>query len=53
MKSRKERLLADGVPAVGEAATVKAARGRGDSPARAAKKKAPKLEKKARRTGRA
>ena len=45
MLRRKERLLADGVPAVGEEVMVKAARGRGDSPARAARRKAPKLPK--------
>jgi hypothetical protein len=43
MQRRKERLLEDGVPAVGEEAMVKASRGKGDSPARAAKRKAPKL----------
>src|SRR5918995_379587 len=36
MVRRKERLLADGVPPAGEEVMVKAARGRGDSPARAA-----------------
>jgi hypothetical protein len=46
MLRRKERLLADGVPAVGEDAMVKASRGRGDSPAQAARRKAPKLPKK-------
>ena len=45
MKSRKEKLLADGVPPVGEEVMVKAARGNGDSPAQAAKRKAPKLPK--------
>ena len=39
------RTIADGVPPVGEEAMVKAARGKGDSPARAAKRKAPKLPK--------
>ena len=45
MTRRKEKLLADGVPAVGEEVMVKAARGKGDSPAQAAKRKAPKLPK--------
>lgn len=45
MKRRKERLLTDGVPAFGEQAMVKASRGKGDSPAKAAKRKAPKLAK--------
>ncbi|MGV3486519.1 MAG: hemerythrin domain-containing protein [Planctomycetaceae bacterium] len=43
MKRRKERLLTSGVPAVGEEAMVKASRGRGDSPAQAAKRKPPKV----------
>jgi len=42
MKRRKERLLKDGVPAVGEETMVKASRGKGDSPAKAAKRKASK-----------
>src|SRR3954471_1931293 len=46
MRARKERLLAGGVPPVGEERMVKASRGRGDSPARAATRKAPKLPKK-------
>jgi hypothetical protein len=46
MQRRKDRLLADGVPPVGEEVMVKASRGRGDSPARAAKRKPPKLPKK-------
>jgi hypothetical protein len=46
MLSRKQWLLANGVPAVGEERMVEAARGKGDSPARAAKRKAPKLTKK-------
>ncbi len=46
MRRRKGRLLADGVPAVGEEAMVQASRGRGDSPARAAKRKPPRLPKK-------
>jgi hemerythrin-like domain-containing protein len=45
MKSRKEHLLANGVPAVGEERMVKASRGQGDSPAKAAKRKAPRLAK--------
>lgn len=40
MERRKEKLLADGVPPVGEERMVKASRGRGDSPAQAAKRKA-------------
>lgn len=43
MERRKQKLLADGVPPVGEERMVKAARGRGDSPARAAKRKPPSL----------
>jgi hypothetical protein len=45
MQRRKERLLAGGVPAVGEERMVKASRGKGDSPAKAAKRKAPKVAK--------
>ena len=45
MKSRKEFLLKNGVPPVGEETMVKASRGKGDSPAQAAKRKAPKLAK--------
>jgi len=45
MLNRKERLLAHGVPAVGEERMVKAARGKGDSPAQAARRKPPKLPK--------
>lgn len=45
MERRKEKLLADGVPPVGEERMVKASRGRGDSPAQAAKRKAAKLPK--------
>ena len=45
MKNRKDKLLTDGVPAVGEDAMVKASRGKGDSPAKAAKRKAPKAAK--------
>ncbi len=46
MTRRKERLLAGGVPPVGEEVMVKASRGHGDSPARAARRKPPKLPKK-------
>jgi hypothetical protein len=49
MKRRKERLLEDGVPHLGEEVMVKASRGKGDSPARAAKRKPPKLPKGRRR----
>lgn len=45
MQRRKEKLLTDGVPPVGETRMVKASRGTGDSPARAAKRKAPKRAK--------
>jgi hemerythrin-like domain-containing protein len=45
MTARKEKLLAVGVPPVGEEAMVRASRSRGDSPAQAAKRKAPKLPK--------
>ena len=45
MKRRKEKLLADGVQSVGEDLMVKVAGGKGDSPAQAAKQKAPKLPK--------
>jgi hemerythrin superfamily protein len=45
MRLRKEQLLTDGVPAFGEEAMVKASRGKGDSPAKAAKRKAPKVSK--------
>jgi hypothetical protein len=45
MRRRKERLLAAGVPPVGEERMVSASRGRGDSPASAAKRKPPKLPK--------
>ena len=45
MTRRKEKLLADGVPPVGEDVMVKASHGKGDSPARAAKRKAPKRAK--------
>ena len=46
MLRRKERLLKDGVPPVGEEVMVKAARGKGDSPAQAAKRKPTKLPRK-------
>jgi hypothetical protein len=46
MRRRKERLLENGVPAPSEVGMVKASRGHGDSPARAAKRKPPKLAKK-------
>ena len=49
MKRRKEKLLAEGVPPVGEETMVKSVRGRGDSPAQAAKRKAPKLAKRGKR----
>jgi hypothetical protein len=45
MQRRKERLLKDGVHPGGEEVMVKAARGKGDSPAQAARRKAPKLPK--------
>lgn len=45
MERRKERLLNEGVPSVAEEAMVKASRGRGDSPAKAAKRKASKVSK--------
>lgn len=43
MVRRKDRLIADGVPPVGEEVMVRASRGKGDSPAKAAKRKPPKL----------
>ena len=46
MRARKERLQAAGVPPVGEERMVKASRGRGDSPARAATRKPPRLRSK-------
>ena len=49
MARRKEKLLADGVAPVGEEVMVRAAGGRGDSPARAARRKPPKLPKGRRR----
>ena len=49
MNRRKEKLLEDGVPPVGEEKMVKASRGRGDSPAQAATRKAPKAAKRKKR----
>jgi len=49
MKRRKERLLTDGVPVVGEETMVKASRGKGDSSAKGAKRKAPKVSKRKKR----
>ena len=46
MRRRKERLVTGGVPPVGEERMVRAVRGSDDSPARAAKRKPPKLTKK-------
>jgi hemerythrin superfamily protein len=45
MRRRRERLAAGCVPPVGEERMVRAGRGRGDSPARAARRKPPKLSK--------
>lgn len=45
MKVRKAKLLKDGVPPAGETRMVKASRGKGDSPAQAAKRKRPKVAK--------
>ena len=45
MTRRKEKLLAGGVPPVGEERMVKASRGKGDSPASAAGRKPPRLPK--------
>jgi hypothetical protein len=45
MQRRKDHLLKNGVPTVGEEKMVKASRGQGDSPAKAAKRKAPKVAK--------
>lgn len=42
MQQRKERLLGDGIPEVAEDRMVKASRGKGDSPAKSAKRKPPK-----------
>ena len=49
MKRRKVRLLADGVPSVGENAMVKASRGRGDSPAKSSKRKPPRISQRKKR----
>jgi hypothetical protein len=46
MRERKGRLLAGGVPAAGEERMVRASRGAGDSPARAARRKPPRLRTK-------
>ncbi|MBX9678360.1 MAG: hemerythrin domain-containing protein [Gemmataceae bacterium] len=46
MRQRKERLLEEGVAPVGEDRMVEASRGRGDSPAQAAKRKPPRLPRK-------
>lgn len=46
MQQRKDRLLDEGVPPVGEDKMVQASRGRGDSPAQAAKRKPPRLQSK-------
>jgi hypothetical protein len=43
MRERKERLLEDGVRPVGEDRMVQKSRGKGDSPAQAAKRKPPRL----------
>lgn len=45
MTRRKEKLLTDGVPPVGEERMAQASRGTGDSPASAARRKPPKLPK--------
>ncbi len=45
MTERKKRLSKAGVPAAGEEKMVKASRGKGDSPAAAAKRKTPKIAK--------
>jgi hypothetical protein len=42
MRRRQEKLFAEGVPPAGEERMVRASRGRGDSPARAAARKPPK-----------
>jgi hypothetical protein len=49
MKRRKAKLLNDGVPEVGEDKMVKASRGKGDSPAKAARRKAPRALKQKKR----
>lgn len=45
MERRKEVLLRNGAPEVAEAKMVRKSRGKGDSPAQAAKRKSPKLGK--------
>ena len=45
MKGLKKKLMKNGVPPVSEEKMVKASRGKGDSPARAAKRKRPKASK--------
>jgi hypothetical protein len=45
MTARKQRLLKHGVRPAREDAMVTASHGKGDSPAQAAKRKAPKLRK--------
>lgn len=47
MRRRKERLLKDGVPDTSEHRMIRSSRGRGDSPARAAKRKSPRLARRA------
>src|SRR4051812_25783812 len=49
MQQRKQQLLERGVPAVGEQRMVKASRGKGDSPAKAAQRKPPKVAKRKKR----
>ena len=49
MKHRKEKLMKSGVPPAGEETMVKASRGKGDSPAKAAKRRAPKAAKRNKR----
>lgn len=49
MQCRKARLQESGVPPVGEEKMVRASRGKGDSPAQAAKRKRPKLPKRSQR----
>jgi hemerythrin superfamily protein len=46
MLKRQEQLLKGGVPPAGEERMVKSSRGKGDSPAQAAKRKPPKLPRK-------
>ena len=49
MQRRKESLLTNGVPPASEETMVKASRGKGDSPARAAKRKAPRVPRRRKR----